>query len=77
MAASCNWVNGDRERPTFSPSINCKDCWHGSYAKGNASMLRRKRITPRSEAGLDAEENDYFASPPEIEDPFEEGNVRM
>lgn len=27
-----NW-DGDRVRPTFTPSINCVSCWHG-YIRG-------------------------------------------
>ena len=26
--------NGDREKPTFSPSINCKGCSHGFITDG-------------------------------------------
>jgi hypothetical protein len=26
--------DGDRERPTFTPSINCETCWHGYIEKG-------------------------------------------
>jgi hypothetical protein len=26
--------NGDRTAPTFAPSINCLDCWHGYIEKG-------------------------------------------
>lgn len=26
--------NGDRERPTFAPSINCGGCWHGYIRHG-------------------------------------------
>lgn len=32
---SWEW-NGDRERPTFQPSINCQDCWHGFITNGEA-----------------------------------------
>lgn len=31
--AQWDW-NGDRQRPTFSPSINCKGCWHGYIENG-------------------------------------------
>jgi hypothetical protein len=31
--AQWDW-DGDRENPTFSPSINCKACWHGYIRKG-------------------------------------------
>src|SRR5580658_7077059 len=31
--AQWRW-NGDRERPTFSPSINCIGCWHGFIENG-------------------------------------------
>ena len=34
--ASWEW-NGDRERPTFKPSINCSICgWHGFITNGEA-----------------------------------------
>lgn len=26
--------DGNRERPTFSPSINCGSCWHGYIKNG-------------------------------------------
>lgn len=26
--------NGNAKRPTFSPSINCKGCWHGYIRNG-------------------------------------------
>lgn len=32
-AAQWDW-NGDRERPTFAPSINCMRCWHGYIRDG-------------------------------------------
>lgn len=37
--ADRTWIwNGDREKPTFSPSINCKvgnaTCWHGWIKDG-------------------------------------------
>ena len=35
--ASWQW-NGDRERPTLTPSINCHGCWHG--------FIRDGEITP-------------------------------
>jgi hypothetical protein len=29
------WIwDGNRETPTFKPSINCKGCWHGYITKG-------------------------------------------
>ncbi len=31
--AQWDW-NGDRERPTFSPSVNCGGCWHGYIENG-------------------------------------------
>lgn len=31
--AQWDW-NGDPDRPTFSPSINCKSCWHGYIRNG-------------------------------------------
>jgi hypothetical protein len=30
-----SWAwDGNRESPTFSPSINCKGCWHGYIGAG-------------------------------------------
>lgn len=26
--------NGDAEKPTLTPSIDCKDCWHGHIVDG-------------------------------------------
>jgi hypothetical protein len=31
--AQWEW-NGDRASPTFSPSVNCKGCWHGYIRDG-------------------------------------------
>jgi hypothetical protein len=31
--AQWEW-DGNRERPTFSPSINCNRCWHGYIRNG-------------------------------------------
>lgn len=31
--AQWDW-DGNRERPTFTPSINCGDCWHGYIRHG-------------------------------------------
>lgn len=31
--AQWDW-DGNREQPTFSPSINCGGCWHGYIRKG-------------------------------------------
>lgn len=31
--AQWDW-NGNREAPTFSPSINCRGCWHGYIREG-------------------------------------------
>jgi hypothetical protein len=33
--AQWDW-NGDRERPTFTPSVNCQGCWHGYIRNGRA-----------------------------------------
>lgn len=33
VGASWDW-NGDREKPTMSPSVNCKNCWHGWIRDG-------------------------------------------
>lgn len=31
--AQWDW-NGNREKPTFGPSIDCKTCWHGYIIDG-------------------------------------------
>ena len=31
--AQWDW-DGNRERPTFSPSVNCQGCWHGYIRNG-------------------------------------------
>lgn len=31
--AQWDW-DGNRERPTFSPSVNCGGCWHGYIRNG-------------------------------------------
>ena len=31
--AQWDW-NGDRDKPTFTPSINCGGCWHGYIRAG-------------------------------------------
>jgi len=36
--AQWTW-NGDRDAPTFSPSINCKGCWHGYIRAGRCVDL--------------------------------------
>ena len=33
--AQWQW-DGNREKPTFSPSIDCKGCWHGYIRAGRA-----------------------------------------
>ena len=32
-AAHWHW-NGDRTNPTFTPSVNCGNCWHGFIENG-------------------------------------------
>lgn len=32
--AQWDWVNQNRDKPTFSPSINCGGCWHGYIRDG-------------------------------------------
>lgn len=39
--------DGDEEKPTFSPSVNCRDCWHGFIESGR---------TVRSQGGPDEPE---------------------
>lgn len=31
--AQWGW-DGNRTQPTFNPSVNCKNCWHGHIKKG-------------------------------------------
>jgi hypothetical protein len=32
---TAHWTwDGDRDAPTFSPSINCGGCWHGYIKRG-------------------------------------------
>jgi len=38
--AQWDW-NGDRERPTFSPSINCGNCWHGYIENGRCVTVQK------------------------------------
>lgn len=33
--------NGNRERPTFSPSINCLSCWHGYIEDGRCVSVAK------------------------------------
>lgn len=39
--AQWDW-NGDRERPTFSPSVNCGNCWHGFIESGRTVDCSKK-----------------------------------
>ena len=38
--AQWDW-NNDRERPTFSPSIDCSGCWHGYIENGRCVSVHR------------------------------------
>lgn len=38
--AQWDW-NGDRDRPTFSPSVNCKGCWHGYIEAGRCVSVQK------------------------------------
>jgi hypothetical protein len=38
--AQWDW-NGDRDRPTFSPSINCGSCWHGYIENGRCVSVSK------------------------------------
>lgn len=40
-AAMWDW-NGDRENPSFRPSINCNGCWHGHLIKGRCVDVNGK-----------------------------------
>jgi hypothetical protein len=42
---SWNW-NGDREVPTFQPSINHKGCWHGYIINGRCVKTDQKTDEP-------------------------------
>ncbi len=48
--AQWDW-DGDRERPTFAPSINCTGCWHG-YIRGGRCVdvngIEEPDPTPRN-----------------------------
>lgn len=39
--AQWDW-NGDRARPTFTPSINCGGCWHGFIEAGRCIDTARQ-----------------------------------
>lgn len=39
--AQWDW-DGNREAPTFHPSINCKHCWHGYIVEGRCVDTARK-----------------------------------
>lgn len=39
--AQWNW-DGDRNAPTFSPSINCTNCWHGYIEKGRCVNVQKQ-----------------------------------
>lgn len=39
--AQWDW-DGNRETPTFSPSIDCKGCWHGYIRKGRCVTAQGK-----------------------------------
>ena len=36
QGASWEW-DGNREKPTITPSINCANCWHGFIRNGTVS----------------------------------------
>lgn len=38
--AQWDW-NGDRYKPTFSPSINCGGCWHGYIENGRCVSVQK------------------------------------
>jgi hypothetical protein len=39
--AQWGW-DGNRESPTFTPSINCTACWHGFIEKGRCVNVEKK-----------------------------------
>jgi uncharacterized protein DUF6527 len=39
--AQWDW-NGNREAPTFTPSVNCKGCWHGWIKNGRCFKVDNK-----------------------------------
>lgn len=40
-APQWDW-DGNREKPTFSPSINCTQCWHGFIQKGRCVNVSKQ-----------------------------------
>lgn len=38
--AQWDW-DGNREAPTFSPSVNCTGCWHGYIEKGRCVSVQK------------------------------------
>lgn len=49
--AQWGW-DGDRDRPTFTPSINCGGCWHGYIENGRCvDVNRRDEPEPAQHAG--------------------------
>lgn len=39
--AQWGW-DGNREKPTFTPSINCGNCWHGFIEKGRCVNVNKQ-----------------------------------
>lgn len=39
--AQWDW-DGNRERPTFTPSVNCGSCWHGFIENGRTVDCAKK-----------------------------------
>lgn len=44
--AQWDW-NGNRETPTFNPSINCSGCWHGYIIEGRC--VKTDKVTEEPE----------------------------
>lgn len=44
-AAQWQW-DGNRDNPTFHPSINCKGCWHGYIINGRCTDTSKTKDMP-------------------------------
>lgn len=42
--------DGNRDAPTFSPSVNCKGCWHGYIVKGRCVDTRKRDEPERKQS---------------------------
>jgi hypothetical protein len=46
--AQWEW-NGNREAPTFQPSVDCKGCWHGYIISGRCKQVDQTTDEPEPE----------------------------